>query len=172
LVILAPSLTRIRPDQYTSGTYNTYATSQAFEKHSLLATINVIRAIFQSISQPPMAKIADVFGRVNAYILSVFLYALGYVIQASAPSIYVSRACYRCSAAFDLRSRFAAAKAYAVGNAIYILGITSLFLLRKSIASIPGLDRPLKRSLDHLRRKYHHLRYLFPSEPCLDDHPA
>jgi MFS family permease len=39
-----------------------------------------------------MAKIADVFGRVNAYILSVFLYALGYVIQASAPSIYVSRA--------------------------------------------------------------------------------
>lgn len=108
LVILAPSLTRIRPDQYTSGTYNTYATSQAFEKHSLLATINVIRAIFQSISQPPMAKIADVFGRVNAYILSVLLYALGYVIQASAPSIYVSRACYRCSAAFDLRSRFAA----------------------------------------------------------------
>lgn len=40
-----------------------------------------------------MAKIADVFGRVNAYILSVVLYVLGYVIQASAPNIYVSR-CY------------------------------------------------------------------------------
>ncbi|KAI5449653.1 hypothetical protein NCC49_004203 [Naganishia albida] len=100
-------------DQYTSGTYNTYATSQAFQAHSLLATINVIRAIFQSISQPPMAKIADVFGRVNAYILSVFLYVLGYIVQASAPSIY----------------------AYAVGNAIYILGITSLFLLQNIIIS-------------------------------------
>ena len=37
-----------------------------------------------------MAKIADVFGRVNAYVLSVFLYVLGYIIQASAPNIYVS----------------------------------------------------------------------------------
>jgi len=77
-------------DQYTSGTYNTYATSEAFKLHSLLSTIGVIKAIFQSISQPPMAKIADVFGRVNAYVLSVFLYVLGYIIQASAPNIYVS----------------------------------------------------------------------------------
>jgi hypothetical protein len=64
-------------DQYTSGTYTTYATSESFKVHSLLSTIGVIRAIFQSISQPPMAKIADVFGRVNAYCLSVFLYVLG-----------------------------------------------------------------------------------------------
>jgi SIT family siderophore-iron:H+ symporter-like MFS transporter len=56
----------------------------------MLSTIGVIKAIFQSISQPPMAKIADVFGRVNAYVLSVFLYVLGYIIQASAPNIYVS----------------------------------------------------------------------------------
>jgi MFS family permease len=76
-------------DQYTSGTYNTYATSEAFKLHSMLSTIGVIKAIFQSISQPPMAKIADVFGRVNAYVLSVFLYVLGYIIQASAPNIYV-----------------------------------------------------------------------------------
>ena len=67
---------RTSADQYTSGTYTTYATS-GFEVHSLLSTIGVIRAIFQSISQPPMAKIADVFGRVNAYVLSVVLYVLG-----------------------------------------------------------------------------------------------
>jgi hypothetical protein len=79
-----------------------------------------------------MAKIADVFGRVNAYCLSVFLYVLGessfkrgcwrggwrvfigdearerwadryawsircvgYIIQASAPNIYVSRPLFR-----------------------------------------------------------------------------
>ncbi|KAJ9099689.1 hypothetical protein QFC20_005621 [Naganishia adeliensis] len=123
-------------DQYTSGTYNTYATSQAFEAHSLLATIGVIRAIFQSISQPPMAKIADVFGRVNAYILSVFLYVLGYIIQASAPSIYVSRAVFAVVLEVAwLTKSSVRSKAYAVGNAIYILGITSLFLLQNIIIS-------------------------------------
>lgn len=78
-----------------------------------------------------MAKIADVFGRVNAYILSVFLYVLGYIIQASAPSIYVSRTVFAVVLEVAwLTKSSVRSKAYAVGNAIYILGITSLFLLR------------------------------------------
>ena len=75
-----------------------------------------------------MAKIADVFGRVNAYVLSVFLYVLGYIIQASAPNIYVSASESRSGVSL-LTCR--PIQAYAAGNAIYILGITSLFLLRE-----------------------------------------
>lgn len=54
----------------------------------------------QSVSQPPVAKIADTFGRLEAYSLCLFLYALGYIIVASANSIVV----------------------YCVGSSIYIPG--------------------------------------------------
>ena len=50
------------------------------------------------MSQPPIAKIADYFGRLEAYFLCAFLYAIGRAIAAAAPSIY----------------------AYAVGNSIYM----------------------------------------------------
>lgn len=52
------------------------------------------------MSQPPIAKFADVFGRVWAYVGCVFFYVIGYIIVASSPSIVV----------------------YSVGNCIYILG--------------------------------------------------
>ncbi|GAA6023215.1 hypothetical protein JCM10207_004482 [Rhodosporidiobolus poonsookiae] len=98
-------------DQYTNRSYLSAATSFSFNAHSTLATISSIKSVFQAVSQPPIAKIADVAGRLQAYSICVFLYALGYVIVASAPSIYV----------------------YAVGNSIYILGITGLFLLQNII---------------------------------------
>jgi hypothetical protein len=55
-------------------------------------------------------------------------------------------------------------QAYAAGNAIYILGITSLFLLRKPhhlILStlLPSLNQPV---IIAPYRKHHHLGYLFP----------
>lgn len=60
-----------------------------------------------------MAKFADVFGRVNAYLACVFLYCVGYIIVASSNGIVT----------------------YAVGNSIYILGISNLFLLQNVIIS-------------------------------------
>ncbi|SGZ31145.1 BQ5605_C047g12317 [Microbotryum silenes-dioicae] len=122
-------------DQYTNGAYLTQATSTSFDAHSTLATISAIQAVFQAVSQPPIAKIADVAGRVEAYVrcseyqasyalntslivflhpcqlLCVLLYAVGYAIVAAAPSVYV----------------------YAVGDSIHILGITGLFLLQAII---------------------------------------
>ncbi|KAL8279884.1 hypothetical protein RQP46_007734 [Phenoliferia psychrophenolica] len=109
-------------DQYTARAYLTTATSTSFNAHSTLATISVIKALFQSVSQPPIAKLSDYAGRVNAYVLCVFFYALGYVIEASATNIY----------------------AYAIGNAIYIIGITGLFLLQNIIiADISSLRNRL-----------------------------
>ena len=46
-----------RKDQYTARAYLTTATSTSFNAHSTLATISVIKSVFQSISQPPMAKV-------------------------------------------------------------------------------------------------------------------
>ncbi|GAA5859365.1 hypothetical protein JCM1840_004582 [Sporobolomyces johnsonii] len=109
-------------DQYTNRSYLSAATSVSFAAHSTLTTISSIKAVFQAVSQPPIAKIADVAGRIEAYALCVFLYALGYVVVASAPSIY----------------------AYAVGNSINILGITGLFLLQNIIiADISSLRNRL-----------------------------
>lgn len=39
------------------------------------------------MSQPPIAKFADVFGRVNAYIGCVVFYVIGYIIVASSNNI-------------------------------------------------------------------------------------
>lgn len=76
----------------------------------------------QAVSQPPIAKIADVAGRIECYALLVFLYALGYVVVASARNIY----------------------AYAAGASINVLGITGLFLLQNIIiADISSLRNRL-----------------------------
>lgn len=67
--------------------------------------------MFQAVSQPPVAKIADGAGRIEAYSLCVFFYVIGYIVVASAQSVY----------------------AYAAGNSIYVIGITGLFLLQNII---------------------------------------
>ncbi|GAA5923509.1 uncharacterized protein JCM15063_003670 [Sporobolomyces koalae] len=109
-------------DQYTTGSYISAATSVSFNAHSTLTTISSIKSVFQAVSQPPIAKIADYFGRLEGYFLCVLLYAVGRAITSAAPNIY----------------------AYAVGNSIYVLGITGLFLLQNIIiADISSLRNRL-----------------------------
>lgn len=105
-------MTRIT-DQYTNSSYLTAATSVSFDAHSTLTTISAVKSVFQAVSQPPVAKIADGAGRIEAYSLCVFLYVIGYIVVASAQSVY----------------------AYAAGNSIYVIGITGLFLLQNIIIS-------------------------------------
>jgi len=100
-------------DQYTNRTMLNTAVSVSFAAHSSLTTISSIKSVFQAVSQPPIAKIADVWGRLEAYSICVFLYALGYIVVASSQSIY----------------------AYAAGASINVLGITGLFLLQNIIIS-------------------------------------
>ncbi|ORY92512.1 major facilitator superfamily domain-containing protein [Leucosporidium creatinivorum] len=100
-------------EQYTNSTYLSTATSVSFAAHSTLATIRSIKSVFQAVSQPPIAAIANSLGRVEAYCLCILLYAVGQAVAASAQNIY----------------------AYAVGNAIYVLGVTGLFLLQNIIIS-------------------------------------
>lgn len=87
-------------------TYQPYATG-SFDSHSLLSTVNVIRAVIAAAAQPTAAKIADVFGRVELICLSIFFYVLGTVIEAAATNMAT----------------------YAGGNVIYQVGYTMIMLL-------------------------------------------
>lgn len=63
-----------------------YATS-AFKAHSLVSTVMVVQGVVLSVVKPPMSKIADVFGRFEAFNLSVCLFVIGYLQQAAANSV-------------------------------------------------------------------------------------
>ncbi|KAJ5349687.1 Siderochrome-iron transporter MirC [Penicillium brevicompactum] len=63
-----------------------YATS-AFSKHSLISTVLVIQNVVNAVIKPPMAKIADVFGRFEAFCVSILIYVLGYIQMASSTNV-------------------------------------------------------------------------------------
>ncbi|MBW0509012.1 hypothetical protein O181_048727 [Austropuccinia psidii MF-1] len=98
-------------DQYTASTYIAQATATSFHSHSLLAAINTIKAVGQAVSQPPIAKLSNIWGRVETLLVCVVLYAFGYLLVALAPTIIL----------------------YGVGITINILGITGLYLLQEIV---------------------------------------
>lgn len=68
-------------------TFQTYATN-SYSQHSLLSTINVIKAVVAAAAQPTYARLSDRFGRLELTILSIIFYAIGTVIQSQAYDIY------------------------------------------------------------------------------------
>lgn len=87
-------------------TYQPYAT-QSYGQHSLLATINVLRAVIAAAAQPTAAKIADVFGRIELIIVSVVFYTIGTIIEACAKNV----------------------ESFCAGAVIYQIGYTCIMLL-------------------------------------------
>ncbi|EKG20207.1 General substrate transporter [Macrophomina phaseolina MS6] len=67
-------------------TYQTTATA-SFNEHSLLASINVVRSVIAAVGQPTASKIADVFGRVELVLVSIFFYILGTIVEAASNNI-------------------------------------------------------------------------------------
>ncbi|TGJ85622.1 hypothetical protein E0Z10_g3149 [Xylaria hypoxylon] len=63
-----------------------FATS-SFSSHSLIATVYVIQGVVNAVIKPPMAKIADVFGRLEAFIFCIVLYVLGYIQMAASANV-------------------------------------------------------------------------------------
>ena len=95
-------------------TYQPYATA-SFKEHSLLSSINVLRAVIAAAAQPTAGKIADVFGRVELICLSVFFYIIGTIVE---------------SVAHDIQT-------FAGGAVIYQVGYTMvIFLVEVIIADI------------------------------------
>lgn len=73
-------------EQQTTVNLSIFATS-AFSSHALVATVGVVSSVVMSVVKPPMSKVADVFGRLEAFSLSVFIYVIGYIQQAAASSV-------------------------------------------------------------------------------------
>merc|ERR1711939_1148563 len=73
-------------DGVTTWVYTSYATS-SFLQHSLLGAVGTVSAIVIAVGKPVSAKISDVIGRAEAWIIAVALYAIGYVVLASSNSI-------------------------------------------------------------------------------------
>ncbi|KAM3416694.1 Siderophore iron transporter mirC [Cercospora zeina] len=70
----------------TTTNLTIYATS-AFKSHSMVSTVLVIQGVVLSVVKPPMAKVADVFGRFEAFTLSILFYLTGFVQQAASGTV-------------------------------------------------------------------------------------
>ncbi|KAF9766660.1 hypothetical protein IL306_000900 [Fusarium sp. DS 682] len=73
-------------DFLTRNTYVPYATS-SFGNHSLLATVNVIREVVAAAIQPSVARLTDVFGRIEIFTLAVLFSLTGTIIQTYSGNI-------------------------------------------------------------------------------------
>ncbi|KAL8658071.1 MAG: hypothetical protein Q9226_001303 [Calogaya cf. arnoldii] len=73
-------------ESQTTVNLTVYATS-AFSTHSLVATVLVVQSVVNAVIKPPMAKIANAFGRLEAFSISVFLYVVGLVQMAASDSV-------------------------------------------------------------------------------------
>ena len=88
----------------TTAALQPYATS-AFLQHALVAAVLVVQQVVNgkqiwlnqsfmviadghiAVVKPPMAKIANVFGRLEAYSFSIYLYLLGYIQMTSSRNV-------------------------------------------------------------------------------------
>ncbi|CCH46886.1 Siderophore iron transporter [Wickerhamomyces ciferrii] len=66
--------------------YTGYAQS-AYGTHSLISTVGVINAVIGGASQLVIARLSDVFGRLELLIVSIVFYTMGTIIQSQAYDI-------------------------------------------------------------------------------------
>ncbi|PYI01678.1 MFS general substrate transporter [Aspergillus sclerotiicarbonarius CBS 121057] len=93
-------------DGQVRGTYQPYATA-SYGSHSLLSSIDILRAVIAAAAQPTAAKIADVFGRVELILVSILFYTVGTIIEASSNTV----------------------EQFAAGAVLYQIGYTAIILL-------------------------------------------
>ncbi|CAI6332394.1 unnamed protein product [Periconia digitata] len=93
-------------------TYQPNATDK-FKNHSLLSTVNVVRAVIAAATQPTTAKIADVFGRVEMMVVSILFYVAGTIVEATSDNV----------------------EAFAAGAFLYQVGYTSIVLLLEIVVA-------------------------------------
>ncbi len=73
-------------DSNTRYVYTAVATS-SYSEHSLLSTVNVILAVIAAASQPVIARLSDVFGRLELYLISVMFFVIGTILESQSQTI-------------------------------------------------------------------------------------
>ncbi|KAL5633959.1 hypothetical protein ACGC1H_005971 [Rhizoctonia solani] len=74
-------------DQNTTSNYLPLATS-SFGQHAFIGTISTAEGIITAVGKPCIAKIADLFSRPTAYTVVLIFYVVGYILVASAQTVY------------------------------------------------------------------------------------
>ncbi|OJD19047.1 hypothetical protein AJ78_00998 [Emergomyces pasteurianus Ep9510] len=87
-------------------TYQPYAVA-SYAKHSLLATVGVLRGVIGAAAQPTIAKIADVFGRAEVISITIVFYIIGTIVEACATNV----------------------QSFCAGAILYQIGYTGIMLL-------------------------------------------
>lgn len=72
--------------QGVSGALTPYVTS-AFAQHSLTPTVSIMSSIIGGVFKLTIAKILDVFGRPQGYIISVFFATIGLIMMAATTNV-------------------------------------------------------------------------------------
>lgn len=78
--------TCIALESQTVNIYSTFATSH-FHQLSLLSALGVVRSVMYTASRPTVAKLADVLGRVEALIVAVVFFTIGFIMLAAGQNI-------------------------------------------------------------------------------------
>ena len=66
--------------------YTAYANA-SWAEHLLLTTVNAIIGVVAAASQPVYARLSDVFGRLELFIVAVLFYVVGTIIEGQSPNI-------------------------------------------------------------------------------------
>lgn len=72
--------------QGATGTLTPWVTS-AFQEHSLTPTVNVISSIIGGVWKLTLAKILDIFGRPQGYLISIMFTTLGLIMMAACKNV-------------------------------------------------------------------------------------
>ncbi|KAJ5342138.1 hypothetical protein N7541_011262 [Penicillium brevicompactum] len=134
---------------YSTQVYAAYTTS-SFKQHSAMSAARVVMNIARISAYPIIAKLGDVFGRAEMFILSIFLSVLGYVIYAACTNI----AQYIAAGIFEAIG----STGFALTQQVFVADMTSLVnrgvwsTLPDSLTTIPTLylgTIVAQRILDH-----------------------
>lgn len=75
-------------DLLVRSTYQSYATS-SYAQHSLLSTVNVIRGVVVAVVQPLVAKLSDLLGRLELFLVVTLFYVVGTVVETCATNVQI-----------------------------------------------------------------------------------
>ncbi|KAG7666429.1 ARN1 [[Candida] subhashii] len=93
-------------DGATRWVYTAYATA-SYSEHSLLTTVAVVTSVAGAACQPVYARLSDVFGRLEIFIVSILFYVVGTIIESQATNV----------------------QKYAAGSVLYQIGYTGVILI-------------------------------------------
>jgi len=61
--------------------------SNDFDQYLLYTTLAIIQQVIIAVAKLPVAKLSDVFGRAEAFTISLFFYVIGFIVIAAAQNM-------------------------------------------------------------------------------------